>query len=579
MVKKRLIGFLAHAKKYIYLNVLWQWLTLLSQIFIVFFTARLLESVFMHGTVIKSRIIGFTAIIAGAVVLRSIASKASARCTFLASKDVKTVLRDAIFSKLLRLGASYRETVATSEAVQVTSEGVEQLEVYFGRYLPQLFYSLAAPLTLFAVLAPLSLRSASVLFCCVPLIPLSIVAVQKIAKRLLKKYWSVYTGLGDDFLENLQGLTTLKIYQADHAKSQEMDSDADNFRRITMKVLTMQLNSITIMDILAYGGSAVGIISIIYEYAADSVSFSSVIIFILLAAEFFIPLRMLGSLFHIAMNGMTASDKIFYLLDLPEPPQARGIPEGASGSICLRNLSFSYEEERPLLKNTGLVIPHGSFISLVGESGSGKSTVAALLCGKYKKYEGEILIGGMELRSISEKELMQRITLVKHNSYLFKGTVADTLRAAKPDASDSEMNAVLKKVNLYDFLKTQRGLDTELLESASNLSGGQRQRLALARALLFDSPVYIFDEATSNIDAESENMIMQVIHGLKNSKTVIFISHRLANSVQADAIYFLEHGIITEQGTHQELLALGGKYCTLYENQKKLEQYGEASYA
>ena len=566
---------MAHSKRYVYLNVLWQWIALVSQIAAVFFIGRLLEALF-KGTITSKEIMTAGAVFIAALAVRAVATKFATRYAFLAGRDVKTTLRDALYAKLLKLGAAYRDSIATSEVVQLASEGIEQLEVYFGRYLPQFFYSLLAPLTLFAVLVPVSFKAAVILLACVPLIPISIVAVQKIAKRLLSKYWGAYAGLGDSFLENLQGLTTLKIYQADEVKAEEMDKEAEHFRRITMKVLSMQLNSITVMDVVAYGGAAAGIITAAYQFATGNISLAAAFSIILLSAEFFIPLRLLGSFFHIAMNGMAASDKLFYILDLPEPAEASGSIDSAAG-ITVQDLSFSYTEQRSILTGINLTVPHGSFIALAGESGCGKSTIAALLSGKHKNYTGRILFGADELKTIDECRIMRHIAVVKHNAYLFKGTVGDNLRIAKPDASDEEMTAVLKKVNLADFLDTQKGLDTELQEGGMNFSGGQRQRLALARALLFDSPVYIFDEATSNIDIESEDRILQVIHELKQTKTVLLISHRLANSVDTDCIYFMEHGRITEKGTHSELMALNGRYCTLYKSQSELEQYGSAA--
>ena len=430
-------------------------------------------------------------------------------------------------------------------------------------------------MTLFVILCRVSLKASVILLICVPLIPISIVAVQKIAKKLLDKYWSIYTGLGDSFLENLQGLTTLKIYQADQQKADEMDMESQNFRRITMKVLTMQLNSTSVMDIVAYGGAAIGMAVAVSEFLKGNISISGTLCIVLLASEFFLPLRLLGSFFHIAMNGMAASDKIFKILDLPEPQTGEKIlPEG-SLDISFKNVHFAYEEDREILKGIDLYLPAGSFVSLVGESGCGKSTIAGIISAKNRGFTGEITIGGVPLSQVKETDLMRHVVLVRHNSYLFKGTVEENLRMAKPDATEAEMEEVLVKVNLLGFLQTQDGLQTKLLEKAGNLSGGQCQRLAIARALLRDSAVYIFDEAASNIDVESEELIMDVIHQLARTKTVLLISHRLANVVNSDQIYFLKNGEIKESGKHEELMQLNGEYRHLYDSQMALENYGK----
>lgn len=574
MIKTRLIRLLSQSKKYIIYQVLWQWLALLVQIVAIIQVARLLEEA-VDGRLAVHSLTRAAVIFSGVMVVRFVCERMAAKASYMASVDVKHVLREKIYDKMLRLGASYKEQVSTSEVVQVCSEGVEQLETYFGRYLPQLFYSLLAPVTLFVVLSFVSFKASLVLLLCVPLIPVSIVLVQKIAKKLLSKYWSIYTGLGDSFLENLQGLTTLKIYQADEKKATEMDEESEYFRKITMKVLTMQLNSTSVMDIMAYGGAAVGIIVVLGEFAAGKVIVSGALTVILLASEFFIPLRLLGSFFHIAMNGMAASDKIFCILDLPEPEQGTKMLSGDGLSVHLQDVHFAYEQNREILKGVTFDIPAGSFVSLVGESGSGKSTIAALLSGKNLGFTGSIRIGETYLQDISEQSLMEHVTIIKHNSYLFKGTVEENLRMAKSDATDAEMIAVLKKVNLWEFLRVQNGLQTELLEKASNLSGGQCQRLALARALLKDSKMYIFDEATSNIDMESEELIMSVIYELARTKSVLLISHRLSNVVKSDCIYFLEKGVITESGSHALLMAKKGLYQRLFDYQYQLEQYGK----
>ncbi len=572
MIKKRLVGLLSHAKKYIVYNILWQWIALLAQIAAVWTIAGLLESL-IFDEVTESGIFRTIPVLVICVAARFFCERMAARASYQASVDVKKILRQKIYGKMLRLGPSYREKVSTSEVMQVSTEGVEQLETYFGKYLPQLFYSLLAPVTLFVVLCRVNLKASVILLICVPLIPLSIVAVQKIAKRLLNKYWSIYTGLGDSFLENLQGLTTLKIYQADDQKAREMDQEAQHFRNITMKVLTMQLNSTSVMDIVAYGGAAVGMITASWEFLAGNLSFAGALTIILLASEFFIPLRLLGSFFHIAMNGMAASDKIFRILDMEEPEAGKAkLPDG-SLDVELTDVYFSYEKDREILKGINLRVPSGSFAALVGESGCGKSTIAGLICGKNREYKGSVRIGGIDVPDIREEDLTRKVVLVRHNSYLFKGTVEDNLKMAKADASVSEMEAVLKRVNLLGFLKTREGLGTQLAERASNLSGGQCQRLAIARALLADAPVYIFDEAASNIDVESEELIMEVIRELARTKTVILISHRLANVVEADCIYLVSEGQICERGTHSELMRENGAYRRLYESQMELESY------
>ena len=575
MIKTRLVGLLSHAKKYIVYTIFWQWVALLSQILAVFSIAGLLERI-VYGTVTMPVIQQTILILLLVVCIRFFCERMGARASYLASVDVKRILREKIYEKMLKFGASYSEQISSSEVVQVTTEGVEQLETYFGKYLPQLFYSLIAPLTLFVILGRVNLKASVILLICVPLIPISIVAVQKFAKKLLNKYWSIYTGLGDSFLENLQGLTTLKIYQADQKKADEMDEESQKFRKITMKVLTMQLNSTSVMDVVAYGGAAVGMAVAVSEFLKGNLQIAGTLCIVLLASEFFLPLRLLGSFFHIAMNGMAASDKIFKILDLPEPEaKERRLPEGAL-SVSFQNVHFSYEKDREILKGIDLELPAGKFVSLVGESGCGKSTIAGILAAKNRKYTGESMIGGVPLAEINEEDLMKHVVLVRHNSYLFKGTVEENLKMANPDATKEEMEKVLQKVNLLGFLETQEGLQTQLLEKAGNLSGGQCQRLAIARALLKqNAAVYIFDEAASNIDVESEELIMNVIHELAKTKTVLLISHRLANVVKSDRIYFLKDGKIAESGKHEGLMQKKGTYQYLFESQMALENYGK----
>ena len=571
MINKQLIGTVKESKKYIAGNVACQWVSLAANITMMGAIARMLQSLFVRSA--GDGQITLTAVIAVvAVVIRFACAVASSRMGYLSSKAVKKTLREMIYRKLLRLGTSYKEQANTSEVVQVAVEGVDQLETYFGAYLPQLFYAMLAPLTLFTVLSFISFPAAIVLLVCVPMIPVTIIMIQRWAKKLLSKYWGQYTALGDTFLENLQGLTTTKIYQADGFKHKEMNEQSEHFRKITMKVLTMQLNSITIMDLIAYGGAALGVILATTQFRAGHIDLAGCLMIILLAADFFLPMRMLGSFFHIAMNGMAASDKIFRLLDLPEPEQkSKAVP--ANYSIECKGLRFSYEADREILHGVGMMFPRGSFTAIVGESGCGKSTIAAILMGRNKSYTGDITVGGTPLSEINEASLMENFTYISHQSYLFKGTVRDNLLMARPNAGEDTLWQVLEQVNLADFLRSEKGLDTVLNEKASNLSGGQCQRLSLARALLHDSPVYIFDEATSNIDVESENDIMAQIHELAKVKTVILISHRLANVVKADNIYVLDKGNIVGSGTHNDLLVAGGAYAKLWHAQQELENY------
>lgn len=573
MIDKRLIGMVPESKKYVAGNVLMQWISLAANVVLMMSITRFFASLYAKNVTGKDFAV-FAVIAVMAVAIRFFCAIGASRMGFLSSKKVKKMLRESIYTKLLKLGAAYKEQIKTSEIVQVAVEGVDQLETYFGAYLPQFFYAMLAPLTLFLVLLRVNIPSAVVLFVCVPLIPAAIAAVQTWAKKLLSKYWAQYTALGDTFLENLQGLTTLKIYQADAFKNKEMNEESEKFRKITMKVLIMQLNSITIMDIIAYGGAALGVFFSVTQYQKGGVDLAGALLVILLSADFFIPMRQLGSFFHIAMNGMAASEKIFRFLELPEAPKkAAKFPRNAE--IVCENLRFSYETDREILKSIDLRIPKGQFVAIAGESGCGKSTVASILMGRNRGYKGTIRIGDIELSDIAESSLMQNITYISHNSYLFKGTIRENLLMGNPDATEDEMWAVLEQTNLAAFLRNEEGLDTKLAEKASNLSGGQCQRLALARALLHDSPVYIFDEATSNIDVESENDIMEQILLLAKKKSVLLISHRLANITKADVIYAMEQGEVKECGTHEELLRKNGLYQKMWTTQQRLELYGK----
>ena len=573
MINKKLLSFDRGALRYVGLNVLFQWLGMLCNVVFVTAVARLVGAAFA-GSLTSALLWQQLVLCLVTVPLRFGFTMLASGMSDKASKDVKRTLRSNIYAKLTRLGSNYTETVATSEVVMLASEGVEQIDTYFAKYLPQLFYSLLAPVTLFVLLVGVHARSAIILLCCVPLIPMSIVAVQKFAKKLLNKYWGEYTTLSDSFLENIQGLTTLKIYQADGWKHEQMNAQAERFRKITMKVLTMQLNSVTLMDLMAYGGAGLGIISAVSAFAKGQLSLTATLTIVLLAADFFLPLRLLGSYFHIAMNGAASAEKIFKLLAADEPADGDRVP-GEDTALRLEHVTFGYEKDRTILHEVSLTIPQGSFVSLVGESGCGKSTIAALLAGSRTGYTGSVTLGGVPVGELQQEQRLHTLTVVPHNATIFKGTVEENLRMAKPDAAESELWAALEQVNLADFCRSQKGLQTALHEGGSNLSGGQRQRLAMARALLHDTPIYLFDEATSNVDAESENDIMAAIHSLAGKKTVILISHRLANVVDSDCIYVLDKGCIVEQGKHADLLAAQGAYSRLYTAQKQLETLGK----
>lgn len=571
MINKRLINTVSETKKSIGLQVVFQWIGLLANITVMASIAYILSKVFTKPLSFVM-IMHFIALIALCIIVRFICAYASTRMSYQSSRVVKTKYRQLILEQMMRLGKSYNNSVNTSEVVQVAVEGIDQLETYFGQYLPQLVYALLAPLTLFIVIAPLSFSSALILFICVPLIPVTIIAVQKWAKKLLNKYWSQYTALGDTFLENLQGLTTTKIYQSDAYKHQQMNESSEQFRKITMKVLTMQLNSITIMDIIAYGGAAMGMIMATISLKNGSISLFTALFIILVAADFFLPMRLLGSYFHIAMNGMAASDKMFRLLDIPIN-SCNDSCNISDSKITINDLSFGYDDSRKVLKHISLSINPHEFIGIIGESGCGKSTLANLLSGKLTGYQGSLTFGDVEVNKANPKSLNEMILYIGNNAMLFKGSVRDNLLMANAAANDETLNNALKQVNLYNFLQTENGLDTQVNEKGSNFSGGQRQRLALARALLANRLIYIFDEATSNIDSESEADILSVVEQLTQTKTVIFISHRLANVKDANQIYVMDKGSIVQRGTFSQLSNTDGPFKKLWDIQFNIENF------
>ena len=575
MVNKRLLSLSKESQKYVYLTVLMNWISIICNIGIVLFVGNIIDKLFNND--LNFNIGAYGLYLGSLILIRFICNYMSGKFSYHSSANVRTSIRESIYKKLLTLGVNYNDTISTSSTVQISVDGVEALEIYFGRYLPQLFYSLLAPLTLFAVIAPRSFKAGIVLLICVPLIPISIASVMKFAKKLLSKYWGIYTNLGDSFLENLQGLTTLKIFDLDEEKNVEMNKEAETFRNITMKVLSMQLNSITIMDLIAFGGAAIGILIAVSEFSKGNISIGSTVVIILLSSEFFIPMRLLGSFFHVAMNGLAAADKIFALLDT-KVKEEKELSQRAKErlkdiSISIKNADFSYNEERQVLHNVNLEIENKSMVALVGESGCGKSTITNLLLKLNKVDKGEILLNGINLNDIPFDELRKKVSFISHSSYIFNSTIEENLRMGKEKAREEELYNALKKANLYDFVMgLDKKLQTPVGENGSFLSGGQKQRLALARMILTDAEVYIFDEATSNVDVESEDSILETIYALAKEKTVVVISHRLANIKNADKIYVLDKGHIVESGNHKELMKNNSVYKKLYTNQENLEE-------
>ncbi len=565
MINKKLLSFDRGALRYVELNVLFQWLGMLCNVVFVKAVAGLIGAAFA-GSLTSALLWQQLVLCLAAVPLRFACTMLASGMSDRASKNVKRTLRSSIYAKLARLGPNYTETAATSEVVMLASEGVEQIDTYFAKYLPQLFYSLLAPVTLFALLVGVHARSAIILLCCVPLIPMSIVAVQKFAKKLLANYWGEYTTLGDSFLENIQGLTTLKIYQADGWKHEQMNAQAERFRRITMKVLTMQLNSVTLMDLMAYGGAGLGIISAVAAFAAGRLTLTATLTIVLLAADFFLPLRLLGSYFHIAMNGAASAEKIFRLLAAEEPADGDRLP-GENTTLQLEHVTFGYEKDRTILNDVSLTIPQGSFVSLVGESGCGKSTIAALLSGSRTGYTGSVTLGGVPVQELQQEQRLRTLTLVPHNAAIFKGTVESNLRMAKPDASETELWNALEQVNLADFCRSQNGLQTALHEGGSNLSGGQRQRLTIARALIKNPEILILDDSASALDFATDAALRKSLHTLSHKTTTFLVSQRSSSIRQADLILVLDDGTLAGQGTHEELLKSCAPYREIFFSQ------------
>ena len=572
MIDKKLLALLGHNKKYIFYAVGLMRVGLFANLAI---TASICYAIQYAAeyTSSGSNAQGFilpAVIVIIAMAIRYVTSRSIGDLKDTLGRNVKKDLRQKIYDKIIKLGVRTTDNMSMAGLTQLSMEGVEQLDLYYSAYIPQFFYAMIAPIILFIVTVRINWAVALVLLACVPLIPMSIIAVSRYAKKIFAKYWGKYTSMGDSFLDSVQGLKELKIFQADAAQNIKMNETSEEFRKITMKVLVMQLASTTIMDMVAYGGAGLGIALTIHAVVNGSLSAYAALFLILVAVDFFLPLRAFGSAFHIAMNGASAGNKILSLLAQPDPVWGSETVDGTD--ITVKDVTFSYDGTRDVLKHASMNFGSTGMCAIVGESGSGKSTVVNLLLGAYHPQQGSILVGNKPLETLSRESYYSHISVVSYNTYIFNETIRQNFMLAKDNVTDEEIYSALKKVNLYDFIIDNGGLDKVITEDAANISGGQKQRLALAINLVANKDVYIFDEATSNIDIESEAIIMNNIKELSKEKSVIVISHRLANIIAADTIYYIEDGEVKENGTHNELMNMHEGYAKLYTTQKKLEE-------
>ena len=572
MIDKKLLALLGDNKKYIFYAVGLMIVGLFANLAI---TASICYAI-QYAADYASSSIGIQGFILPAVIvviamaIRYVTSQMIGNLKDTLGRNVKKDLRQKIYDKIIKLGVRTTDNMSMAGLTQLSMEGVEQLDLYYSAYIPQFFYAMIAPIILFVVTVRINWTVALVLLACVPLIPMSIIAVSRYAKKIFAKYWGKYTSMGDSFLDSVQGLKELKIFQADAAQNIKMNETSEEFRKITMKVLVMQLASTTMMDMVAYGGAGLGIALTIHAVVNGSLSAYAALFLILVAVDFFLPLRAFGSAFHIAMNGASAGNKILSLLAQPDPVWGNETVD--STEITVKDVTFSYDGTRDVLKHASMNFGSTGMCAIVGESGSGKSTVVNLLLGAYHPQQGSILVGNKPLETLSRESYYSHISVVSYNTYIFNETIRQNFMLAKDNVTDEEIYSALKKVNLYDFIIDNGGLDKVITEDAANISGGQKQRLALAINLVVNKDIYIFDEATSNIDIDSEAIIMNNIKELSKEKSVIVISHRLANVVAADTIYFIEDGEVKEHGTHNELMNMHEGYAKLYTTQKKLEE-------
>ena len=572
MIDKKLLALLGHNKKYIFYAVGLMIVGLFANLAItasICYAIQYAAEYASSGSNVQGFILPAVIVII-AMAIRYVTSRSIGGLKDTLGRNVKKDLRQKIYDKIIKLGVRTTDNMSMAGLTQLSMEGVEQLDLYYSAYIPQFFYAMIAPIILFVVTVRINWTVALVLLACVPLIPMSIIAVSRYAKKIFAKYWGKYTSMGDSFLDSVQGLKELKIFQADAAQNIKMNETSEEFRKITMKVLVMQLASTTIMDMVAYGGAGLGIALTIHAVVNGNLSAYAALFLILVAVDFFLPLRAFGSAFHIAMNGASAGNKILSLLAQPDP--VWGSETVDSTEITVKDVTFSYDGKRDVLKHASMNFGSTGMHAIVGESGSGKSTVVNLLLGAYHPQQGSILVGNKRLETLSRDAYYSHISVVSYNTYIFNETIRQNFTLANANVTDEEIYNALKKVNLYDFIIDNGGLDKVITEDAANISGGQKQRLALAINLVANKDIYIFDEATSNIDIESEAIIMNNIKELSKEKSVIVISHRLANVIAADTIYYIEDGEVKEHGTHEELMNMHEGYAKLYTTQKNLEE-------
>ena len=572
MIDKKLLALLGENKKYIFYAVGLMIVGLFANLSItasICYAIQYAAEYASSGSDAQGFILPAIVVVI-AMAIRYVTSRRIGDLKDTLGRNVKKDLRQKIYDKIIKLGVRTTDNMSMAGLTQLSMEGVEQLDLYYSAYIPQFFYAMIAPIILFVVTVRINWAVALVLLACVPLIPMSIIAVSRYAKKIFAKYWGKYTSMGDSFLDSVQGLKELKIFQADAAQNIKMNETSEEFRKITMKVLVMQLASTTIMDMVAYGGAGLGVALTINAVVNGSLSAYAALFLILVAVDFFLPLRAFGSAFHIAMNGASAGNKILSLLAQPDP--VWGSETVDSTEITVKDVTFSYDGTRDVLKHASMNFGSTGMCAIVGESGSGKSTVVNLLLGAYHPQQGSILVGNKPLETLSRESYYSHISVVSYNTYIFNETIRQNFMLAKVDVTEDEIFAALKKVNLSDFIIDNGGLDKVITEDAANISGGQKQRLALAINLVANKDIYIFDEATSNIDIESEAIIMNNIKELSKEKSVIVISHRLANIIVADTIYYIEDGEVKEHGTHNDLMNMHEGYAKLYTTQKKLEE-------